>query len=38
MFASGSEDGTIRLWQPRPKTYGLWKYNEEEVETPTTTA
>ena len=38
MFASGSEDGTIRLWQPRPKTYGLWKYNEEVGETPTTTA
>lgn len=33
MFASGSEDGTIRLWQPRPKTYGLWKYNEEVEET-----
>ncbi|GAA5860616.1 hypothetical protein JCM3774_006229 [Rhodotorula dairenensis] len=32
MFASGSEDGTIRLWQPRPKTYGLWKYNDENAE------
>ncbi|KIY61833.1 WD40 repeat-like protein [Cylindrobasidium torrendii FP15055 ss-10] len=26
MFASGSEDGTIRLWQTTPgKTYGLWQ-------------
>jgi len=26
MFASGSEDGTIRLWQTNPgKTYGLWQ-------------
>lgn len=25
MFASGSEDGTIRMWQTTPgKTYGLW--------------
>ncbi|KAI1790790.1 WD40-repeat-containing domain protein [Ganoderma leucocontextum] len=26
MFASGSEDGTIRLWQTSPgKSYGLWQ-------------
>ncbi|KAF6027273.1 hypothetical protein EB796_014422 [Bugula neritina] len=28
IFASGSEDGTLRLWQTTVgKTYGLWKYD-----------
>lgn len=27
MYATGSEDGTVRLWQTTPKSYGLWRYN-----------
>lgn len=31
MFASGSEDGTIRLWQTTPgKSYGLWQGNQTD--------
>lgn len=31
VYASGSEDGTVRLWQTRIGTeYGLWKYSKAE--------
>lgn len=40
MYASGSEDGTLRLWQTTVgKTYGLWKCvtpDETPLTTPTT--
>jgi len=26
-YCSGSEDGTVRLWQTSPKNYGLWQTN-----------
>lgn len=30
-FASGSEDGTIRIWQTSPKNYGLWQTTTSNV-------
>lgn len=37
LYASGSEDGTLRLWQTTVgKTYGLWKcVMPDEASTPT---
>lgn len=39
LYASGSEDGTLRLWQTTVgKTYGLWKCVEASIVNPTETA
>ena len=38
LYASGSEDGTLRLWQTTVgKTYGLWKCVDANIETVNTT-
>lgn len=29
MYATGSEDGTIRLWLTVPKSYGLWHFEDQ---------
>ena len=37
LYASGSEDGTLRLWQTTVgKTYGLWKCSDSTTDVPTT--
>jgi len=34
LYASASEDGTIRLMQTVPKTYGLWRFDGPAAGTP----
>ena len=39
LYASGSEDGTLRLWQTTVgKTYGLWKCVEASITNSTENA
>jgi len=37
-FASGSEDGTVRIWQTSPKNQGLWQQTNNVPTSPINTA